>query len=642
MGAVLVAWGMTWVLRASSLPQTLAGVLFAAAGVTAWVLLFPDAAGCMVFSRNPIRCGVPVQGDHSLIVRLILAILVFSSAIWAQSLMRSGKVAVSLGFYLASAAFLLVLEPRSRSFAPRPEGPGDPCAWKPVHGVPLLAIGALFLFYDLPNWPNWLHHDGAMSLKAALGFLGGHFKTPFFTEWGDNPTLPFLAYAGAFKVGGISLTSAAGVSCLATLLALPFLYGWARFFLPGGMAFFTALIFATSRWLLFFVRTPREVSFLPAFEVMALYFFTAAVETGKSRHFAWFGASLALCLNTYLPSRILPVFFLAALILMLLAKPRGIGAQWKHWILSAGVFLIAFLPMILWYKGHPNALVNRIREIGIIPGLNEKGSWSAVVDSFRQALLMFDVRGVGDPHFNIETLPYLAGAVGLCLWVGLAWCFLRVLKTGSPGECVLLAGFSLSLLTTTFALPPAHPMRAIVILPFVVLLAGIGADRLVRTLASCAPRNGGLVVRTLVASWIVIASVLWNWDVYFVKMPRSAELWGWCEGAHLLAAKTLAGVPRDRVLYAPTGYAGYNHEVVLNHGREIAELKDERSIPADLHVDRGAAWLVEKDQDTLWGPWIRKMHPLSSRKEIRDPFGNAVFCLYGMPGLDVPNRGDHE
>lgn len=502
--------------------------------------------------------------------------------------------------------------------------------------IVLVLVSTFFLYHRLMVWPNWLHNDGAMSLKAALGFLEGKFKTFYFTEWGDNPALPFLFYATAFAIGGVKLWTAALVPATLMLVSIFFYYRFfQRFFSPTG-AWLAGLLLASSRWIVFYVRTPREVSLLPAFEGFALYCFARAAESGRFQYFFGFSVSLALCLQTYVASRTLIAVFMVVCVWLFLTHEEIRKRQWKHWCSAWAGFTLLISPLMMWYFEHPWVLTNRLREINVFsvaehlknPGLVKENIWAT--------LRMYGVEGMRDPHFNLPGVPMVAPIFDSLMWVGLAWCFAHLRQAGA---FFCASGFCLTLLTTLLAHPGGHPMRSVVHVPFVFMAAAFGWEAIHRIL-----RKDGLKTCwkffVLAAAWY---AVFWNAKIYFKDMPASRDLWAACEGHHLLLAQTLAGYPPGWEIHVQKDYY-YNHEQVLTYGRnklKIFHPIEHLENPGDRGMPRVIA--LEHALAVGWNPWIERLYPKARRKVLQDPWGRDLFDLYEIEPetqtsktLDVP------
>jgi hypothetical protein len=174
-------------------------------------------------------------------------------------------------------------------------------------------------------------------------------------------------------------------------------------------------------------------------------------------------------------------------------------------------------------------------------------------------------------------------------------------------------------------------MRSIVCVPFALLLAAVGADRLMKSAGSLLPARWRRFWSGAALAALAVVYMSWNADVYFRRMPASRDLWSWCEGTHLLAGKTLASVPGDRDLYASVGYAGYNHEQVLAFPRTVGDLVPGKPLPVLGAGGRGAVLLVANEQEASLGPFIRAEHPGATRRIVKDRFGEERYFLYEVP-----------
>jgi len=181
-------------------------------------------------------------------------------------------------------------------------------------------------------------------------------------------------------------------------------------------------------------------------------------------------------------------------------------------------------------------------------------------------------------------------------------------------------------------------MRSIVCVPFALLLAVIGADRLARASGAWMPSRWTGTWRAVFLVVVACVFVVSDWNIYFRRMPASRDLWSWCEGPHLLAGQTLAAVPSGRDLYASQGYSGYNHEMVLTYGRPLGHLVPGQPLPPGIGRERPAALLVAMEQDAILGAAVRDAFPHAEVTDVSSPFGDVLFRLYGIrpAGSETP------
>jgi hypothetical protein len=404
----------------------------------------------------------------------------------------------------------------------------------------LLALGAFFLFYRFNGLPAWMDNDCANCLSDALYFTHGESKTPFKTVWGDNPALPYMLYGLSLKAFGISLGAAALVPALLHLAALPLYHGFCRMLIPGGGAWLAALLFACSRWMMNYVRMPREASLLPCFEAAALFFLARSIETGRKRDHALFGFFTALMLQTYLPSRLVLVLFLGSLAGLALFHRKHFTAGLPRWGLALSTFTLFFAPLGAWYSLQPALLTDRMSKINLFHVLREEGVWPTLGRFWSESFWMFNVRGGMDGHYNLPGAPMMDPVTGLFFWVGLAWCLSR---SNRFSFLFVSSGFFLSFLGVLLANSPGHPMRAIATAPFVFLLAGLGADRVARAFSCLWPKAAG-TLRSLVLSAAAITAIAWNFNGYFLRTPKDKVFLDANNHYEFLAAKALAKYPR--------------------------------------------------------------------------------------------------
>jgi len=606
-------------------------------GMGLWVLalwlllkLLPDLEGSPVFSG----VGLEREGNGKDLPWPLAAICGLGVLLLlrgADLLIHKDRWFPLLGCLLLLGWGLRWMEGRSAAFVT----PGSQGGYRVLgsHVLLLLSFGGFFLFYRLPEWPDFMWRDGALTMDCGRRFLTGEFTTPFITDWGENPCFAFMLFGVAFKIGGATPWTAKVFIALVNLVGALFFYATARFFLPRNSALFIALIYATSRWLALYSRTPHDgVNIITAFEVAALFFFIRAVEKGGKRDFAVFGVLMALILDIYLSSRFVLAFFLSATLVLWCFRSKEMARQWVGWATAWGTALVWFLPMAAYYHDHPNTLLGRIKEINVFHFMEKTGDPGFIWRNAMATLRMFNVEGSHDARFNLEGVQLLGPLEGLCLLLGMAWCLSRPFR---PAVLVLLLGFFGGLCTTILTWDIAHPMRALVAAPFVYLIVGIGLDRSARVVT--APLGSqGAPWRILLMAGAFLWAFSWNYDVFFERFPKAKRTWLEVEGPHVLAGKTLASYPAGWDHYLPSGFAHYDTEVFYTRGKgSLHSFLPGSSLPLKAVPPKGALVLLPRALGDAFEDWMRQLYPEARRSPVPNRFGEIQFWKWELTPQEV-------
>ena len=559
--------------------------------------------------------------------------------------------------------FLYRVEKRDPAPILQRQGPGR---WNPRHVAILLAVGAFFLLYRLNHWPNWMTQDeGAYMWVGAHHFNSGQNVTPFFADAGDDTGLPEMFFHFFFKMFGVSLFSAILFPALLTLVCLPFVYGFALYFVPEELALLMALLFAVSRWILFFVRNAHVVDQVPAAEAACLYFFVSALGTGRKKYFAWFGLALAFCFHTYLGGRVFAALAAAFFLFFVCFYFNRARQNAPRWLYAWGVFILFMLPMAVWYWKTPlpptykhSPLISRFLELSVFShfGLKGNGGLRLFGDELRGALSMFNVHGMENAGFNLPGTPMLDPLTGFCFWIGLGWVFFRafqsplllaVLGMGKQNAgktenkfsrfpfLFLALGFLGTLSAGVFTVDEAaNPMRMIITVPFALIFAVIGLWRMVECLGMLVPQKVKKL-NSLFYIFMALFAAVWNYNVYFQKIPQSSQVLRVCGHREFLAAQTLGKYPAGWDLCDVTRGAWYQK---LVYTYQKGKLHDFLPIPPDFplrNVPEKGALLFMGSELEIFKDWIKFYYPRAKNFTVPNAFGENIFWAWELTPSDV-------
>ena len=173
-----------------------------------------------------------------------------------------------------------------------------------------------------------------------------------------------------------------------------------------------------------------------------------------------------------LPYASFPVVIGLFLLVVWLRRHDFIRSAWRGLLLfSLGVF-IASVPVSRFAIFQPEVFFDRMRVTSIFEGKTTEEGWTAVAQTTREHLLMFNYQGDRNGRHNLPGEPMLDPITGTLLVLGVA---LRLWRIRQPGSWLLLAWLILMLAPGIFSLDFESPqsLRAIGSLPAAYLLAAV-------------------------------------------------------------------------------------------------------------------------------------------------------------------------
>lgn len=624
--AILLVAGTLGVLFHKALWFTLAGMGLWALGFRVLLLVLTPGREFSFFSKNELLQWKPDK-EGSQWGAFLISLMILGLLGGAQfSLIDRLWIPFFLSL-LAIGGLLILLQNRSPAFESSPSNPRSrDLPWREFL---LFGVAAFFWFYRLDQWPNRFGGENLNTLLLGRDFMENRITTPYYMEMDSYRWFPALLMGLFFKIVGFSYLKGLVLSAAINLTGVLFFFGVLKFFLPPNPAFVAALLYGSSYWVLFMGRQTFEgCSIITPFSIATLFFFLRAVEKGRPRDFAFFGVLMAFVLCNYLSSRFVLVFFLTTTLILWVLHRKDLLSQKTGWILGWGVFALTFFPMALFLfqtqKGfHIGGNSDRVAGLNIAAWCLQTGKWAPFLENLQQGLQMYTVRTTDD---WMTWVPFLGPWEGIGLLAGLAWCFWRSWK---PPFLIVLMGFFGGMCCAVLSNLPTNANRALAGSPFVYLLVGIGLDRLSRMVGSPLGKNWGKMAPLFLSGFLGL-SLLWHYDVYFNRFPRTYRSTGGSGIPQFLAGKKLAQYPPGWDLYI-TSLMNSPYEIYSGSKEKMGALNffyPRWDLPLSQVPARGAFLLLPYDLGSIEKEWIQYYYPGARRDQIQDPFGDIQYLSW--------------
>lgn len=343
--------------------------------------------------------------------------------------------------------------------------------------VIVLLVAAALRFPALITTPPPIHYDEAANgvLVQEIAFEG--YRPVFIPSYTGKDVLFFYLAGTITRLGGSSIFTMRYTSALVGVLTVAATYWLSRELIrKRTVAVFAAALLTVTFWHLIFSRLGFRAITEPLLQALTV----AAIWRGLRRdEFRWLtlgGICLGLTGYTYLAARLFPMPLALALLPTLLQR-----SAWKQRLEQLGYTIaLAFLtliPLLLYFYRNPDAFLVRILQVA--PTTERQ---LTVGQSFLKALGMYFLEGDPYERFNLPGLPVFNWVWGGFLLAGTVYTLLQLWRARHDwqrgGWLLLLLMPLLMLLPTALATGEIVPsnIRAIGVLPFVMLLPALGVD----------------------------------------------------------------------------------------------------------------------------------------------------------------------
>ena len=354
-------------------------------------------------------------------------------------------------------------------------------------------LGAALRLWHLDSLPPGLWYDEALVTRLAMVTKVSQFAPVYFESdfGGIHPLLIYTTIFVRWLAGNHPLAIRYGTAALGAL-SVPVLLLSVRAVLQlddgrirraslGGLlaALISAFLFPS----LLMSRVGVEVTMPALGAAIVFWMLSKGLHTGQWHYFLLLGLALGVSLYTYQSARFLPIAVaLASLWSLVISK------GWRRLLpgltLGATVALVVYLPLLLYFLGHPSTFVSRAgtatyNTLG--PGASSVPL--ALVTNAAKTLAGFSVPGFGDAlaRHNIPGRQFFDPFLSVLFWLGIVT---LAAKPHQRSSAILLswAGIMTLPVVLTDGAPTFTRMMGAV--PALVAISAVGALMLVDVIAA--------------------------------------------------------------------------------------------------------------------------------------------------------------
>ena len=386
--------------------------------------------------------------------------------------------------------------------------------WALVAVVTALAMA--LRFFALGEIPPGLYRDEAFNGLDGLDVLAGQWPIYFAANRGREPLFIYLIAAA---VGLLGRTPGALrlAAALCGTLTIPVTYLMARAWFNRRVALLSAAVLTVTLWHVHLSRVGFRAVTLPLTTALALWLGARAYRSHRRRDWLLAGLLYGLCFYTYLAARFTPIV-LIAFVLYLLFTGRG-RYLWPGVVWFAVGTLAALAPLACYAVSHWDVVMGRPGEVSVFnPLINGGDLWGMLGRQLAGTLGMFFVRGDTIPRHNLPGRPVFGPLLGAAMVLGLALAVLRARRDVASALTLLWVGLMLA--PTWLAEDAPHFLRAVGILPLLVIFPALGLDAGIAWLEKCGQRGWAVAAACAI---LIVSLVATGWD-YFVRYGADPQI----------------------------------------------------------------------------------------------------------------------
>lgn len=517
--------------------------------------------------------------------------------------------------------------------------------WDIVLLAVITAVGFGLRFWRLTEIPSFLHGDIASQGLQALEVIGSPNPSWFGVGWSNIPMFDFVMMSWSMRIFGPTLFGLSMTSVLQGVATLPAVYLLGREVGGRRAGLVAAALLAISYTHFHFSRIITTASPLLVI-TLTFYALFRGLRLGSLLWFGLAGIGLGLGLLVYYPIRISVVVVILLFLWLLIWKRSQVTDNLVGWGAFAVASLIGFGPMMGFVFKDFGAFVGRgstvtISNPDVMSHLIEKygaATTSQVwIEQFKRSFLTFFLYSDSSTHFGF-TGPMLDILTAALFVLGLAFA-LRWLRDERFFTLVIWITLTLLLGGVITNDPPFWP-HLVIVLPAVVVLAGVGADRAWGGILSALPRRSrwltpdraNAAIGVLLGLAIAIFAVR-NWQAYVAEMSDNAD-------TRVRVARFASELPSDHsiVLVSDPLSVQEREFTFLSHGRQSIDAATAQVAAGNLAApDAPTTFILTPNHNDLL-PALQSQYPTGETREHTAIAGWPAFTSFTVtpPGYVPP------
>ncbi|MEK9168588.1 MAG: glycosyltransferase family 39 protein [Patescibacteria group bacterium] len=437
--------------------------------------------------------------------------------------------------------------------------------------ITIIIIASFLRLYNIAELPPGLYPDEAMNGNNALEALSpnGQFKW-FYPENNGREGLFMNIQALSIALFGNFPWALRIVSAIFGILTVLGLYLCVKELInyastkinekiKNNIALLSSFFLATSFWHINFSRIGFRAIMAPFFIIFALHFLFRSLNKNYSLGFGILaGLFFGLGFHSYIAFRGLPILILIIFIIDWFKNPLRRSLLVKIFIWAVAISLIVFAPLGYYFIKNPQDFMGRTSEVSIF------SSKTAVKDlalNIVKTAGMFNFSGDYNWRHNYAGKPELFWPVGILFLIGV---ILGIVKFFINSDDKKLFGILFSWIAIA-ALPVVvsnegipHALRAIIMIPPVFILAGIGGVWFYNKVKNLAVANSKVKILNIFVFIFLSLLIFEAYNTYFIKWGKNPNVQGAFSANYVQIGRELNSLPKETPKYVIVEAGGTN------------------------------------------------------------------------------------
>jgi 4-amino-4-deoxy-L-arabinose transferase-like glycosyltransferase len=492
--------------------------------------------------------------------------------------------------------------------------------------IVILVIAGFLRFYQITKLPPGFYPDEAMYANNGVeAWETGNFKV-FYPENNGREGL-WSNIIGFFivKFGHEPWVprTVAAVFGILTVLGLYFL---AKELFSTRIAFLSSFLLATSFWHINFSRIGFRAILAPFFLVWAIYFLLKSLnsilrtsdihrmsDVQKLKPFKNKVQLIVLCLiggifyglgfYTYIAYRLTPILIFIILVFYWLRLKQKTSAQstdlTQFWTAVSIFLIISFivaLPLGIYFLNNPQDFFGRTSEISIFSSptpLKDLG-----INIIKTAG-MFNFAGDQNWRHNYAGQPALFWPVGILFLLGIFLGIKSIIKRSQKLEFDILFSWfvvaALPVVISNEGLP--HALRALLMVPAVFILAGIGGVYLYEFIKSRILTTSDVVILNIFVFIFLSLLVFEAYVAYFILWGQNSNVLGAFNENYVIIGRQLNALPKELPKYVVVKATGVEVRGIPMPAQTIMFITD--TFTLEKQTEKNIFYLLPEQQNQI-------------------------------------------